>query len=57
MPLEYRTAEVIVVGTGIGGLAATKTYLELSPQTDIVLLEKVSHRNFFLFSPPSSRSN
>ncbi|GKZ79520.1 hypothetical protein AnigIFM56816_003719 [Aspergillus niger] len=40
MPLEYRTAEVIVVGTGIGGLAATKTYLELSPQTDIVLLEK-----------------
>lgn len=43
MPIQYRAAEVIVVGTGIGGLAATKTYLELSPQTDIVLLEKVSH--------------
>ncbi|GKZ35526.1 hypothetical protein AbraIFM66950_006188 [Aspergillus brasiliensis] len=40
MPLEHRSAEAIVVGTGIGGLAATKTYLELSPQTDIVLLEK-----------------
>ncbi|OJJ73396.1 hypothetical protein ASPBRDRAFT_670785 [Aspergillus brasiliensis CBS 101740] len=40
MSFEHRSAEVIVVGTGIGGLAATKTYLELSLETDIVLLEK-----------------
>ncbi|KAJ5594837.1 uncharacterized protein N7459_001045 [Penicillium hispanicum] len=34
-------AEVIVIGTGIGGLAAAKTYLELSPETDLLLIEKV----------------
>ncbi|KAI9376131.1 FAD/NAD(P)-binding domain-containing protein [Aspergillus egyptiacus] len=33
-------AEVIVVGTGIGGLAAAKTYLELSPDTNLILIEK-----------------
>ncbi|KAJ5585770.1 FAD/NAD(P)-binding domain-containing protein [Penicillium hetheringtonii] len=40
MQFEHRSAEVIVVGTGVGGLAASKTYLELSPQTELVLLEK-----------------
>ncbi|KAL4778778.1 hypothetical protein BJX76DRAFT_365950 [Aspergillus varians] len=35
-----RSAEVIIIGSGVGGLAAAKTYLELSPQTDLVLLEK-----------------
>jgi L-2-hydroxyglutarate oxidase LhgO len=35
-------AEVIVVGAGIGGLAAAKTYLELSPGTSLLLIEKVS---------------
>ncbi|EAU37658.1 predicted protein [Aspergillus terreus NIH2624] len=33
-------AEVIVVGAGIGGLAAAKTYLELSPGTSLLLIEK-----------------
>lgn len=41
MQLETHSAEVIVIGTGVGGLAAAKTYLELSPQTDLVLIEKV----------------
>ncbi|KAF3392571.1 Flavin-containing monooxygenase FMO GS-OX-like 2 [Penicillium rolfsii] len=40
MQPEHRSAEVIVIGAGIGGLAAAKTYLELSPQIDLVLLEK-----------------
>lgn len=48
MQFEHRSAEVIVVGTGVGGLAASKTYLELSPQTELVLLEKVSNHPFFL---------
>ncbi|KAF9890675.1 hypothetical protein FE257_005541 [Aspergillus nanangensis] len=38
--MQQLAAEVIVIGTGIGGLAAAKTYLELSPETDLVLLEK-----------------
>ncbi|KAL4897633.1 hypothetical protein BDV59DRAFT_190563 [Aspergillus ambiguus] len=39
---EEQHAEVIVVGTGIGGLAAAKTYLELSPTTNLVMFEKRS---------------
>ncbi|KAL5356281.1 hypothetical protein BJX96DRAFT_186233 [Aspergillus floccosus] len=35
---EY--AEMIVVGTGIGGLAAAKTYLELSPEINLLMIEK-----------------
>ncbi|GLB06363.1 hypothetical protein AtubIFM57258_001666 [Aspergillus tubingensis] len=31
--------EVIVVGAGLAGLAAAKTYLELAPETDLVMLE------------------
>ncbi|GLA18446.1 hypothetical protein AnigIFM62618_006092 [Aspergillus niger] len=31
--------EVIVVGAGLAGLAAAKTYLELSPETDLLMLE------------------
>ncbi|KAJ5438132.1 uncharacterized protein N7458_009130 [Penicillium daleae] len=40
MKLEHRSVEVIVVGAGIGGLAAAKTYLELSPLTNLIILEK-----------------
>ncbi|BAE63904.1 unnamed protein product [Aspergillus oryzae RIB40] len=40
MQPEHRSAEVIVIGAGIGGLAAAKTYLELSPLTNLILLEK-----------------
>ncbi|CEJ57922.1 hypothetical protein PMG11_06597 [Penicillium brasilianum] len=40
MEPEHRSAEVIVVGAGVGGLAAAKAYLELSPHTNIILLEK-----------------
>lgn len=42
MQPEHRSAEVVVIGAGIGGLAAAKTYLELSPLTNLILLEKVS---------------
>ncbi|KKK23200.1 hypothetical protein P175DRAFT_0471367 [Aspergillus ochraceoroseus IBT 24754] len=38
--MEAHSAEVIVIGTGVGGLAAAKTYLELSPDTDLLLIEK-----------------
>ncbi|RDH18720.1 dimethylaniline monooxygenase [Aspergillus niger ATCC 13496] len=31
--------EVIIVGAGLAGLAAAKTYLELSPETDLLMLE------------------
>nr|KAK5436095.1 hypothetical protein LTR18_009674 [Exophiala xenobiotica] len=31
--------DVIIVGSGIGGLAAAKTYLELSSNTNLILLE------------------
>ena len=34
-------ADVIVVGSGIGGLCAAKTYLELAPETKLVVLESV----------------
>ncbi|PYH96702.1 dimethylaniline monooxygenase [Aspergillus ellipticus CBS 707.79] len=40
MQHQEQHAEVIVVGTGLGGLAAAKTYLELAPQTGLLLLEK-----------------
>ncbi|PYH84593.1 dimethylaniline monooxygenase [Aspergillus uvarum CBS 121591] len=40
MQSQCRSAEVIVIGSGIGGLAAAKTFLELSPSVDLVLLEK-----------------
>ncbi|KUL81709.1 hypothetical protein ZTR_09513 [Talaromyces verruculosus] len=40
MQPEICSAEVIVIGAGIGGLAAAKTYLELSPLTNLVILEK-----------------
>lgn len=49
MEPEHRSAEVIVVGAGVGGLAAAKAYLELSPHTNIILLEKVSSRPSLLF--------
>ncbi|KIW49935.1 hypothetical protein PV05_11566 [Exophiala xenobiotica] len=31
--------DVVIVGSGIGGLAAAKTYLEPSPNTNLILLE------------------
>ncbi|KAI1334268.1 hypothetical protein F5Y15DRAFT_294982 [Xylariaceae sp. FL0016] len=37
---DSRFSEVIIIGTGVGGLAAAKTYLELEPNADILLLEK-----------------
>ncbi|PWY90077.1 dimethylaniline monooxygenase [Aspergillus heteromorphus CBS 117.55] len=40
MQHHEKRVEVIVVGTGIGGLAAAKTYLELAPQTNLLLLEE-----------------
>jgi cation diffusion facilitator CzcD-associated flavoprotein CzcO len=46
MKPEHRSVEVIVVGAGIGGLAAAKTYLELSPPTNLIILEKVGSRPF-----------
>lgn len=48
MQPEHRAAEVIVIGAGIGGLAAAKTYLELSPLTNLILLEKVGSRPYLL---------
>lgn len=48
MKLEHRSVEVIVVGAGIGGLAAAKTYLELSPLTNLIILEKVGSIPFLL---------
>lgn len=33
------TVDVIVVGAGIGGLCAAKTYLELAPDTRLLILE------------------
>lgn len=44
MQPQYRSAEVIVIGAGIGGLATAKTYFELSPLVDLVIVEKVSRR-------------
>ncbi|RKK75148.1 hypothetical protein BFJ69_g7897 [Fusarium oxysporum] len=40
--MKSHRASVIIVGTGVGGLAAAKTYLELDPEADILLLEKRS---------------
>jgi L-2-hydroxyglutarate oxidase LhgO len=37
----HHSVDVIVVGAGVGGLAVAKTYLELSPATNLLLLEKV----------------
>ncbi|PWY88762.1 dimethylaniline monooxygenase [Aspergillus sclerotioniger CBS 115572] len=39
MHLKEQRVEVIVVGAGLGGLATAKTYLELAPQTDLLILE------------------
>lgn len=41
METQQELVDVIIVGTGLGGLAAAKTYIELSPQTDLILIEKV----------------
>lgn len=41
--MEQQKADVIIVGAGIGGLAMAKTYLELAPHTDILILEKVTY--------------
>ena len=41
--MEQQQANVIIVGAGIGGLAMAKTYLELSPLTEILVLEKVCY--------------
>lgn len=41
MEIPQEPVDVIIVGTGLGGLAAAKTYIELSPQTNLILLEKV----------------
>ncbi|KAF5594883.1 dimethylaniline monooxygenase [Fusarium subglutinans] len=40
--MKSHRASVIIIGTGVGGLAAAKTYLELDPEADILLLEKRS---------------
>ncbi|KAJ6006417.1 hypothetical protein N7451_004361 [Penicillium sp. IBT 35674x] len=40
MEIQQESFDVIIVGTGVGGLAAAKTYIELSPQTDLILIEK-----------------
>ncbi|KAJ5397846.1 hypothetical protein N7509_005959 [Penicillium cosmopolitanum] len=40
MQPQHRSTEVIVIGAGIGGLAAAKTYFELSPLIDLVIVEK-----------------
>ncbi|KAF4503028.1 dimethylaniline monooxygenase [Fusarium agapanthi] len=40
--MKSHRASIIIIGTGVGGLAAAKTYLELDPEADILLLEKRS---------------
>ncbi|KAJ5660123.1 hypothetical protein N7507_006574 [Penicillium longicatenatum] len=40
MEIEQELVDVVIVGTGLGGLAAAKTYLELSPQANLILIEK-----------------
>ena len=37
------TVDVLVVGAGIGGLCAAKTYKELAPETNLLILESVNH--------------
>ena len=37
-----QSVDVIVVGAGIGGLCAAKTYKELSPDANILILESVN---------------
>ncbi|RMD43891.1 hypothetical protein DV735_g1264, partial [Chaetothyriales sp. CBS 134920] len=37
---EVRFADVIIIGAGVGGLAAAKTYLEQDPTADVLLLEQ-----------------
>lgn len=39
-----------VSAIGVGGLAAAKTYLELNPDADILLLEKVKSKSFINFA-------
>ena len=36
------SVDVIVVGAGIGGLCAAKTYKELASETNLLILEAVS---------------
>lgn len=40
--------DVVVVGAGIGGLCAAKTYKELAPETSIQILESVSSIEAFV---------
>ena len=40
------SVDVLIVGAGIGGLCAAKTYLELAPQTRLVVLEEVRSIEF-----------
>lgn len=37
--------DLIVVGAGIGGLCAAKTYLELAPESNVIILEAVGQAN------------
>lgn len=39
---------MVVVGAGIGGLCAAKTFLELAPETRLLVLEAVSYFRPFL---------
>ena len=36
------SVDVLVIGAGIGGLCAAKTYKELAPDTNLLVLEAVS---------------
>ncbi|RMZ79122.1 hypothetical protein DV738_g3544, partial [Chaetothyriales sp. CBS 135597] len=40
MSSQSRSADVIIIGAGPGGLGVAKTYLELEPTADILLLEQ-----------------
>ena len=35
------SVDILVVGAGIGGLCAAKTYKELAPETNLLVLEAV----------------
>ncbi|RDW79418.1 dimethylaniline monooxygenase [Coleophoma cylindrospora] len=37
--LEEQSVKILIIGAGVGGLCAAKTYLELAPESNVVLLD------------------